>query len=104
MMMPVRWKEPKPGERVRVKNCEIYFYLTPGLPDQTDCTLIRRETGCYIVEALGRQWEIPLQCLVHEEERQLNGVWLDARDRRVQKSQAMIDRLHASHHSGHRFA
>ena len=41
--MMVRLKAPKIGDVVRVKNCEIYFYLPQGLPEYTDAVLVGRE-------------------------------------------------------------
>jgi hypothetical protein len=54
-------KAPKLGDVVRVKDCEIYFYLPEGLPDRTDAVLIGRESGRYIVRALGRDWKLASQ-------------------------------------------
>ena len=97
--MQVRLKAPKPGDVVTVKNCQIYFYLADGLPDRTQAVFLRQEPGRYIVSALGREWNIPMQCIEHEEERLLGGQWLDKWDRRVRRAQAMVDRMHAHHQS-----
>lgn len=93
--MQVRLKAPKVGDVVTVRSCTIYFYLPEGLPECTQAVLVGRESGRYIVSALGREWNIPMQCLEHEEERFYDGQWLDKWDRRVRRAQAHIDRLHA---------
>lgn len=93
--MQVRLKPPKVGDVVTLKNCEIYFYLPDGLPDRTQAVYVRHVPGRYIVEALGREWSIPMQCLEHEEERFYDGRWLNKWDRRVRRAQALIDRKHA---------
>src|SRR5207302_943885 len=93
--MMVRLKAPKIGEVVRVKNCEIYFYLPEGLPDRTDAVLVGREPGRYIVSGLGREWNIPMQCIEHDEEMLLSGRWLDRWDRRVRRVKAMVARMDA---------
>lgn len=91
--MQVRLKMPKPGDVVRVRNCEIYFYLPEGLPDRTDAVLVGREPGRYVVSALGREWNIPMQCVEHDEEMLLGGRWLDKWDRRVRRVKAMVNRM-----------
>lgn len=93
--MQVRLKTPKSGDVVTVRDTEVYFYLPEGLPHRTQAVFLRMEPGRYIVHALGREWNIPMQCVEHEEERCLNGVWLDNWDRRVRRAQAYIDRMHA---------
>jgi hypothetical protein len=75
--MMVRLKAPKIGDVVRVKNCEIYFYFPEGLLDRSEAVLVGREPGRYIVEAFGRTWNIPMQCVEHDEECFLDGHWLD---------------------------
>ena len=93
--MQVRLKAPKPGDVVTVRDTEVYFYLPEGLPDRTQAEFVRQESGRYIVRALGREWNIPMQCIEHEEERFYEGRWLDKWDRRVRRAQALIDRMHA---------
>src|SRR2546423_1468139 len=93
--MMVRLKSPKVGDVVRVKNCEMHFYLLDGLPDRSEAVLVGRESGRYIVHALGRDWNIAMQCVIHEEELLLKGRWLDQWDRRVPRVKAMIKRLDA---------
>jgi hypothetical protein len=91
-----------PGDLVRVRDCEIYFHLPEGLPDKTDAVYVGHESGRYIVRALGRDWNIPMQCLEHQEEMLLGGRWLDSWDRRVRRTQEMIDRLDARMRAGSR--
>lgn len=93
--MMVRLKAPKIGDVVRVKDTEMHFYLPEGLPDGAEAVLVGRESGRYIVQAFGREWNVAMQCLVHEEEKCLDGVWLDAWDRRVQKAEARLRRIKA---------
>jgi hypothetical protein len=88
MWMQVRLKAPRIGDVVIVKDCEMHFHLPAGLPDRTSAVLMGRDSGSYIVHAFGRNWNIPLQCVEHDEERCLNGVWLDRWDRRVRKVEA----------------
>lgn len=91
--MMVRWKAPRIGDDVVVRSSEIYFQLPHGLPEFTRAVLVGREPGRYIVEALGRIWNIPFQCLEHEEECLLHGRWIDKGDRRVRRVKAMLDRI-----------
>src|SRR2546423_5573619 len=91
--MMVRLKSPKVGDIVRVKNCEMHFYLPDRLPDRSDAVLIGRESGRYIVHALGQDWNIAMQCIEHEEEMLLGGRWLDKWDRRVRRTRALLDRI-----------
>jgi hypothetical protein len=93
--MMVRLKPPKIGEVVRMKNCEMYFYLPEGLPEYSDAVLVGRESGRYIVEAFGRTWNIAMQCVEHDEECLLQGRWLDQFDRRVRRVKAMVQRVDA---------
>ena len=93
--MQVRWKLPKPGDVVTVRSGTMYFYLPEGLPEWTEAVYVRHEPGRFIVSALGREWNIPMQCLEHEEERLYDGQWLNKWDRRVRRAQAMIDRMRA---------
>jgi hypothetical protein len=91
--MQVRLKAPKVGDVVRVKDGEMYFRLPAGLPDGSEAVLVGQDSGRYIVRAFGQDWNIAIQCLVHEEELLLGGRWLDRWDRRVRRAQAAIDRL-----------
>jgi hypothetical protein len=100
--MMMRLKAPKVGDVVRVKNCEIYFYLPEGLPDRSEAVLVGREPGRYVVSALGREWNIPMQYLEHDEECLLEGRWLDKSDRRVRRVQAMVRRMDARQCAGRR--
>ena len=93
--MQMRWKSPRIGDRVRVKDCEMHFYLPDGLPDRTDAVLVGRESGRYIIEAFGRTWNIAMQCVDHQEEFLLQGRWLDKSDRRVCRVRAMVRRVDA---------
>ena len=93
--MQVRLKAPKVGDVVTVRSCTIYFYLPDGLPERTEAVMVGREPGRYIVSALGREWNIPMQCVEHEEERFYDGQWLNKWDRRVRRAQAYIDWKHA---------
>lgn len=93
--MQMRLKPPRIGDVVLVKNSEVYFYLPEGLPDRSNAVLVGREPGRYIVEAFGRKWNIPMQCVEHEVEMFLGGRWLDKWDRRVRRVQALLDRAHA---------
>lgn len=93
--MMVRLKRPQIGDVVRVRDCEIYFHLPEGLPDKTDAVYVGHESGRYIVRALGRDWNIPMQCIEHDEEMLLGGRWLDKWDRRVRRVKMLIDRLDA---------
>src|SRR3954471_15992333 len=94
----VRLKPPKIGDVVTVKNCEMHFNLPDGLPDRSEAILVGRESGRYIVYALGRDWNIAMQCIEHREEMLLGGRWLDRWDRRVRRVQAMIGRLNVQPH------
>jgi hypothetical protein len=100
--MMVRLQSPKIGDVVRVRSCEIYFYLPEGLPEWTDAVLVGRESGRYIVSALGRDWTIAMQCVEHDEEMLLGGRWLDRMDRRVRRVQAMVRRMDAQQCAGPR--
>lgn len=112
--MMVRLKAPRVGDVVTVTNCEMHFYLPAGLPDRTEAVLVGREPGRYIVLALGREWNIPMQCVVHVEEECMDGSgfgdlirqrfpriavhmkekrWLDRWDRRVRKAEEMLERM-----------
>jgi hypothetical protein len=93
--MQVRLKAPKIGEVVTVRDTEVYFHLPEGLPHRSEAVVVGREPGRYIVSALGREWNIPMQCVEHEEEWLYDGRWLDKWDRRVRRAQALIDRMHA---------
>jgi hypothetical protein len=92
--MQVRLKAPRIGDVVTVVNAEVYFYLPKGLTHRTQAVLVGRAPGRYIVEALGRTWNIAMQCVEHEKELMLNGRWLDQWDRRVRRARAHIDRIH----------
>jgi hypothetical protein len=91
-----RFQPNSPGDVVTVKNCEMHFYL----PDRSEAVLVGRESGRYIFHALGRDWNIAMQCIEHEEEMPLGGRWLGKWDRRVRRAKAMIDRLDTR--AGHR--
>lgn len=65
--MQVRLKAPKVGD-VAVVNNEVYFYLPEGLPHRTQAVLVGHAPGRYIVRALGRDWNIAMQCVEHEQE------------------------------------
>jgi hypothetical protein len=93
--MMVRLKAPRIGDVVRVKNCEIYFYLPEGLPDHSEAVLVGRAPGRYIVEAFGQMWNIPMQCVEHDEECLLDGRWWDKWDRRIRRVKALADRMDA---------
>jgi len=60
-----------------------------------DAVLVGRDSGRYIVHALGRDWNIATQCVEHEEEMLLGGRWLDKWDRRVRRVKAMVARTDA---------
>ena len=90
--MQLRWKRPLIGDVVTVRDCEMYFHLPDGLRDGTRAILVGDDSGRYIVQALGRDWNIPMQCLKHEEEFNLNGLWLPRDDRRLQKAMAIEQR------------
>jgi hypothetical protein len=92
--MQVRLKAPKMGDVVTVRSAKIYFYLPEGLPEFTRAVLVGHDSGRYIIEALGRKWNIAMQCVEHDEEWLYDGRWLDKWDRRVRRAQALIDRLH----------
>jgi hypothetical protein len=74
--MMVRLMSPKIGDVVRVRSCELCFYLPNGLPEYTDTLLVGRVPGRYIAHAVGRDWNIATQCVEHEEEMLLGGRWL----------------------------
>lgn len=86
----MRLRQPKPGDVVTVRSCSIYFYLPPGLPEFASAKIVGHESGRYIVEYAGEQWNIPMQCVDAGADVFLNGAWLDRNDRRVQK--AMVRR------------
>lgn len=87
--MQVRLRPCKVGDVVTVRNTEIYFYLPPELPDRTTAVVVGRDSGRIIVEALGKQWDVPMQCVDNGQELWVNGVWLDQHDRRAQKALPM---------------
>jgi hypothetical protein len=83
--MQMRWRRPLIGDRVTVQDCEMYFYLPDGLPHGSRAILVGYDSGRYIVRALGRDWNIPMQCLVHNEEFEIGGRWLPATDYQARK-------------------
>jgi hypothetical protein len=86
--MQVRLRPCNFGDRVTVKNCEIYFYLPDGLPDHSEAVVVGHQSGRVIVEALGKQWNLPMQCVDNGADYFCNGQWLDQHDRRVRKELA----------------
>ena len=63
-------------------------YLPDELPDHTQAVVVGRDSGRIIVEAFGRQWDLPMQCVHNGAEYFLNDCWLDQDDRRVKKALA----------------
>src|SRR5262245_43105401 len=84
--MQVRLRRVAIGETVTVKDSEMHFHLPEGLPDGAEAVCVGRESGRYIVQALGREWNIAMQSVRHVEEVLVNGVWLERYDRRAMKA------------------
>lgn len=81
---------PKPyavGDRIRLKDCHAYP-LPPWLPAGTEAVVTGRDIGRTIVRVGDDEWNLAMQNIDSGSEFFLNGQWLDASDRRVQKARA----------------